>query len=271
MAPEHPNLKLERRDGLAWVTIDRVRDRNSIDSDLMAQFRRLLMHLEREGERAAVFTGAGETHFIGGADGVEMMRLDRPGAEAFSRRFQELLDAMEASPLILLAAINGLCFGGGFEFAMACDLRVAAFSARIGLPEVKVGLIPGGGGTVRLPRLVGAGLAMEMILTGKLYPGREAAGMGLVNRAVPDAELAPAAEGLLARVLANPGHATSLAKRSVKAGLRLGQAEGMLSEAGLFGRCHQSDFFRRLMEDQLASGELTTSAAAGGSGRKDMK
>lgn len=265
MASEHPNFKLESRDGLAWVTIDRIEDRNSIDSDMMAQFMRLLARLEQDGKRAAVFTGAGPSHFIGGADGLEMMRLDRAGGEAFSRRFQKMLNAMEASPVILLAAINGLCFGGGFEFAMACDLRVAAFSARIGLPEVKVGLIPGGGGTVRLPRLVGAGLAMEMILTGRLYKGEEAATRGLVNLAVPDGELPGAAAGLLARVLRNPGHATSLAKRAVKAGLGANLADGLAGEAELFGRCHDSDFFRELMKSQLASGALTTSAG----GRED--
>jgi enoyl-CoA hydratase len=260
MISEYPNLSIEQKDDIYWAIIDRQADRNSINSDLMAQISAFLEKVERTSARAVIFTGAGNTHFIGGADGLEMMQLDRPGAERFSHKFQDLLNRMEASPLILVAAINGLCFGGGFELAMACDLRVASKGARIGLPEVKVGLIPGGGGTQRLWRLVGGGLAMEMILSGKLYPGAKAAEMGLVHRAVEDGALESGVEELLAPMFRNPQYALSLAKLAVKAGQNGTMAEGVASEARLFSRCHDQSFFRDLMVEQLRSGALSTTA-----------
>ena len=252
-------LALSGTPEIPWVTIQRQVDRNSINSPLMEEFLALLPELEQGPARAVIFTGQGESYFIGGADGIEMMQLDPAGGQAFSRRFQAMLDRMEASPLILVAAINGLCFGGGFEFALACDLRVAAESARIGLPEVKVGLIPGGGGTQRLPALVGGGLAMEMILSGRLYQAPQAATMGLVHRAVPDGELASGVEELLAPMLKQPQYALSLAKRAVKSHGRVGLDQGLAVEAELFGQCHAQSWFRDLMIAQLSSGALTTS------------
>ena len=139
-------LLVDNRGDICWVTIDRPVDRNSMNTALMEELERLLAETEKTSTRAMVFRGAGVQHFIGGADGIEMMQLDPEGAFRFSARIQHLFNRMEESPLILVAAISGLCFGGGFEFAMACDLRLASEGARIGLPEVKVGLIPGGGG-----------------------------------------------------------------------------------------------------------------------------
>ena len=259
MAGEYTFLSLRPGPRVSWVVIDRQVDRNSINTPLMIELEALLKEVEASPAQVLVFTGAGAGHFIGGADGIEMMRLDRPGAEAFSRRFQALLDRMEASPLLLVAAIKGLCFGGGFEFAMACDLRVAAHEARIGLPEVKVGLIPGGGGTQRLPRLVGQGLAMEMILSGKLHPGKEAARLGLVHRAAPGERLEQTVDELLTPILRNPAYALSLAKRAVKAGQGRPLDQGLQAEAELFSLCHEHSFFRDLMNQQLDSGALTTS------------
>jgi enoyl-CoA hydratase len=260
MTFDYPDLSVSLRGDICWAVIDRQTDRNSINSDLMTQISALIEEVERTSARALAFSGAGNTHFIGGADGIEMMQLDRPGAERFSQKFQAMLTRMEASPLILVAAINGLCFGGGFEFAMACDLRVAAKSARIGLPEVKVGLIPGGGGTQRLPRLVGSGLAMEMILSGKLYPGVKAAEMGLVHRAMDDGALEQGVEELLAPMFRNPQYALSLAKLAVKSSQSGTLADGLAAEARLFSRCHDQSFFRDLMKEQLRSGELSTTA-----------
>ena len=260
MPGEPTDLLLRPQGEICWVTINRPVDRNSINSPLMDQVVALLERMERTSIRALVFTGAGTSHFIGGADGVEMMELDPEGGRRFSRAFQALLNRMEASPLLLVAAINGLCFGGGFEFALACDLRVAARGARIGLPEVKVGLIPGGGGTQRLPRLVGGGLAMEMILSGRLYPGQEAARLGLVQRVVEDGGLEQGVADLLGPILKNPQHALSLAKLAVKAAQGVALGPGLEAEAELFGRCHEHGFFRDLMLEQLASGALSTSA-----------
>jgi enoyl-CoA hydratase/carnithine racemase len=187
-----------------------------------------------------------------------MMQCGPEGAWKFSERIQKLFDRMEESPLILAAAINGLCFGGGFEFSLACDLRIAGESARIGLPEVKVGIIPGGGGTQRLPRLVGSGRAMEMILSGKLYAAGEAMNMGLVHRVAPDDRLGAEAEAMLAPVLRNPRHAVVQAKRALNASKRQPFPEGLRAERDAFSRCFEEDFFVTLMRRQLNEGILKT-------------
>jgi len=190
MSKEYTRLLVDDQGDICWVTINRPGDRNSIDSALMSELEDLLATIEKTATRAIAFSGAGDTYFIGGADGVEMMQCDPESGQAFSVRIQNLFNRMEASPLILVAAINGLCFGGGFEFAMACDLRVAAKDAKLWVTEVvNVGLIPGWGGTQRLPRLVGIGRAKEIILTGRQIPADEALEIGLVNKVAPSDEL----------------------------------------------------------------------------------
>ncbi len=257
MAKEYSRILFEPRGEVCRVTINRPEDRNSIDSALMEELGKVLRQTEKTTVRAVIFTGAGESHFIGGADGIEMMQCKPKEASAFSARIQKLFNRMEASPLILVAAINGLCFGGGFEFAMACDLRVASEEARIGLPEVKVGIIPGGGGTQRLPQLVGMGRAMEMILSGRLYKGKEAFQAGLVHSVVPSDQLLSEAERILEPILRNPQHAVSQAKRAVRA-FSPGLAEGLKAERKAFSRCFTHDYFLRLMRKQLREGTLKT-------------
>jgi enoyl-CoA hydratase/carnithine racemase len=259
MTVHFEHLSLDRRGEVCWVTIDRARDRNSLDTPLMAEIGGVLDYLEKDGVRAAVFAGAGGVHFIGGADGVEMMRLSPDEAHAFSIRIQGLFDRLEAGPMITVAAIDGLCFGGGYEFALACDLRVAGPKARIGLPEVKVGLIPGGGGTQRLPRLIGAGRALELILSGRLLKAREAEAAGLVHLAVGEGELEAGVDRLLAPILKQPHYALVLAKRAVQAAGRSALDAGLAVESEQFGRCFEQSYFRDLMRRQLAEGALKTS------------
>ncbi|MBU2551626.1 MAG: enoyl-CoA hydratase/isomerase family protein [Proteobacteria bacterium] len=254
------HLRLEETPPVVRVTIDRVADRNSINSDLMSELESAIERIERTEARAVIFKGAGETHFIGGADGIEMMQLVPDKARTFSHRIQALFNRMEASPLILVAAVSGLCFGGGFEFAMACDLRVAETTARIGLPEVKVGLIPGGGGTQRLPRLVGLGRALEMILSGRLYRGDEAASLGLVHLAVEPGNLDEGAARLLAPILRQPHYALALAKQAVYASGSGSLEDGLGVESERFSRCFEHDFFPDLMRRQIEEGSLTTTA-----------
>ncbi|MEW5912244.1 MAG: enoyl-CoA hydratase/isomerase family protein [Thermodesulfobacteriota bacterium] len=260
MAPEYRHLIVESEAEIGWVSINRPGDRNSLNTPLMAELHLALEQMEAAGLRAVVFTGAGQEYFIGGADGIEMIQCSPHEAQAFSRRVQALCERLEASPLILLAAINGLCFGGGYEFALACDLRVAAPEARIGLPETKVGIIPGGGGTQRLPRLVGLGLAMEMVLSGRLYKGPQAAAMGLVNRCAPPGQLKEAARELLAEVLRQPQHALSHAKAALRASQRGGLEQGQMAESAEFARCFEQGFFVELMRRQLKEGLLKTTA-----------
>lgn len=258
---DYTRLLVEHRDAIGWVTINRPGDRNSIDTALMIELDRLLTKIEETSIRAVVFSGAEDTYFIGGADGIEMMQCSPAEAKAFSVRIQKLFDRMEASPLILVAAINGLCFGGGFEFALACDLRVASENARIGLPEVKVGIIPGGGGTQRLPRLVGVGQAMEMILSGKLYPGTEARERGLIHNVVAPEKLFSEVTEILQTLLRNPQHALSQAKRSVRAAQNQSLADGLEAESDAFSRCFMQDYFVKLMRRQLREGSLKTTVA----------
>jgi len=256
----YSRIRVDSRDDICWVTINRPEDRNSIDTALMKELEQILKRMEKTATRAMVFSGAGKTYFIGGADGIEMMRCRPKGAREFSTRIQKLFNHMEASPIILVAAINGLCFGGGFEFAMACDLRVASEEARIGLPEVKVGIIPGGGGTQRLPRLVGIGRAMEMILSGKLYKGTEAGEMALVHSVVPADQLLQEAQRILEPILRNPQHALSQAKKAVRASSQKTWADGLRVESEAFGQCFSHDYFLQLMRKQLQDGSLKTTA-----------
>jgi len=242
------------------VYINRPGDRNSIDSTLMDELVQMLETAEISGVRVVVFIGSGSTYFIGGADGIEMMQCNPESGRAFSKKIQALFNRMEKSPLILVAAINGLCFGGGFEFALACDFRIAAESARIGLPEVKVGLIPGGGGTQRLPKLVGTGKAMQMILSGSLLPAQEAFDQGLVHLCVPDADLEKQCRAFMEPILRNPQYALSQAKLSVKAAQNNALAEGLQKESIAFQQCFEHDFFIDLMCRQMDEGVLETTA-----------
>ncbi len=260
MPREYSRILVDSRGEICWVTINRPGDRNSIDSQLMKELMHMLREVEKTPARAIIFTGAGETYFIGGADGIEMMQCSPKGARAFSARIQRLFNRMEGSPLILVAAINGLGFGGGFELAMACDLRVASEEARIGLPEVKVGIIPGGGGTQRLPQLVGMGRAMEMILSGKLYKGKEACDLGLVHVVAPSGQLLEEAEMLLRPILRNPQHALSQAKRAVRISSQKALGDGLRMESEAFSRCFSNDYFLQLMRRQLREGSLPTTA-----------
>jgi len=260
MLKDYTRILTDIQGDICWVTINRPGDRNSIDSVLMEEVLDILENIENTKTRAIIFTGAGDTYFIGGADGIEMMQCDAESARRFSIRIQKLFNRMEASPLILVAAINGLCFGGGFEFSLACDLRIAGETARIGLPEVKVGIIPGGGGTQRLPALVGTGLAMEMILSGKLYAGKEACELGLVHRVVPPDELGDEAQKILEPIFRNPQYALSQAKRAVRSSQNGGLAEGLQAESDAFSQCFKQDFFAQLMQRQLREGTLKTTA-----------
>ncbi|MEN8243597.1 MAG: enoyl-CoA hydratase/isomerase family protein [Thermodesulfobacteriota bacterium] len=258
--PHYTRLIVERDGDFLNVCINRPGDRNSIDSILMDELVQMLETAEMSGVRVVVFSGSGSTYFIGGADGIEMMQCDPASGRAFSKKIQALFNRMEKSPLILVAAINGLCFGGGFEFALACDFRIVAESARIGLPEVKVGLIPGGGGTQRLPRLVGTGKAMQMILSGSLFPAQEAFDQGLVHLCVPDVDLEKQCQIFMDPILKNPQYALSQAKRSVKAAQNNALAEGLQKESIAFQQCFEHDFFIDLMCRQMDEGVLETTA-----------
>jgi len=258
MSNDFLHLIIHQIEDVSWVQINRPGDRNSLNSELIAELIRLIESTEGTSIRAIVFRGMGETYFIGGADGVEMHLFSPPEARAFSISIQNLFNRMEASPLLMVAAINGLCFGGGYEFALACDFRVASKRARIGLPEVKVGIIPGGGGTQRLSRLVGMGKALKIILSGHLYSGEEALELGLVHYLVEDQELEKKTVEILRKIFAIPQHALSSAKKAIYASQYLPFDQGLKVETEEFGKCFTYDIFSKLIKEQLKDGRLKT-------------
>jgi enoyl-CoA hydratase len=253
-----PNLVTRELDQIHWVTINRPEDRNSLDSETLVQLRCHLETAEASGARAIVYEGKGDTYFIGGADGVEMYQHSPAEARHFSTRIQGLFNRMESSPLLLIAAIDGLCFGGGLEFALACDLRVASETSRIGLPEVKLGIIPGGGGTQRLPRLIGIGRAVEMVLTGRLYKAREALDAGLIHEIVAPADIESRVSELAERTKAISAHAFAAAKRAIYASQHLPFTTGLSVESDQFAECFADSTFADLVSEQLADGRLKT-------------
>jgi enoyl-CoA hydratase/carnithine racemase len=261
MSKNYSLLKVEYREDICWLTISRPEDRNSLNTPLMKELDQALTEAEGTRSRAVVITGEGDTYFVGGADGIEMMQCAPGQALDFSVRIQNLFNRMERSPLIIAAAVNGLCFGGGYELALACDFRIASERARIGLPEVKVGLIPGGGGTQRLPRLVGMGRALEMILSGRLYKADEALGMNLIHAVFPAESLLAEVAVFLRPVLKNPAYALAQAKRAVRASQYNCLEDGLRVENEEFRKCFENDYFVRLMCRQIKTGVLPTTAS----------
>jgi enoyl-CoA hydratase len=189
------------------------------------------------GVRGVILTGAGDKAFIAGADISELATTTAVEAEGGSRFGQEVLNLIENLGKPVIAAINGFALGGGCETAMACTMRVASEHAKFGQPEVKLGLIPGGGGTQRLPRLIGKGRALQLILSGEMISAQEAYRIGLVNEVVPAAEVIPRAEAILKQIFANAPFAVKYSIEAVNRGLETTQTEGQALEASFFGLC----------------------------------
>lgn len=230
------NLTLEVEGRIALLTVDRPQARNALNRALLGELARTFEALaERDDVSAVILTGSGDKAFVGGADIRELSELDARGGWAFSRRGQQLFDRIERFGRPVIAAVNGYCLGGGCELAMACHLRIAARSARFGQPEVKLGLIPGYGGTQRLPRLVGQGRALELLLTGDMISADEALRIGLVNRVVDDDELLKDSRTLAARISNNGRVAVSACLDAVCTGRGLPLEQALAVEAGLFG------------------------------------
>ncbi len=232
------NVLYEKRDGIAYVTLNRPRVLNALNK---ATWQDLRTAFEDARDDAAVhgviLTGAGDKAFIAGADISELATVSAVQAEESSRFGQDVLDLVENLGKPVIAAINGFALGGGCETAMACTIRLATESARFGQPEVKLGILPGGGGTQRLPRLVGKGRALQLILSGEMISAQEAYRIGLVNEVVPAADLIPRAEAILKQISANAPLAVKYSLEAVNKGLETSQTEGLALEASFFGLC----------------------------------
>jgi enoyl-CoA hydratase len=237
-APALETVLYEKKDGIAYVTLNRPKVLNALNQRTWQDLRAAFEDARDDATvRGIILTGAGDKAFIAGADISEIAHITAVDAERSSRYGQDVLTLIENLGKPVIAAVNGFALGGGCETAMACTIRVASEHARFGQPEVSLGIIPGGGGTQRLPRLVGKGRALQLILSGAMITAPEAYRIGLVNEVVPATELIPRAEAILKQIFANAPVAIRFSLEAVNRGLETSQAEGMALEASLFGLC----------------------------------
>jgi enoyl-CoA hydratase len=235
-------------DGIAVVTVNRPDKLNALNAGTVRELDAVLRSVrEDEGVRAIILTGAGEKAFVAGADIGELARMGPVEGVRISRDGQDTFRMMERMPKPVIGAINGFALGGGLELALACHVRLASSRARFGLPEVKLGIIPGYGGTVRLPRLVGRGRALELMLTGEMIDAEEAYRIGLVNRVTPPESLLDAARELAAKMIANGPIAIALALESVDRGMSTTIDDAQILESNLFGLLASTDDMREGM------------------------
>jgi enoyl-CoA hydratase len=230
------NLIVERGDGIAVVTINRPKVLNALNGQTLDELRRVVLALRRaEDVRCVIITGAGEKSFIAGADINELSVQSPVSGRDHAMRGQHILDLIENMGKPVIAAINGFALGGGCELAMACTLRIASDTARLGQPEINLGIIPGYAGSQRLSRLIGRGRAMELLLTGDHVTAAEAHRLGLVNRVVPAAELMSEVRKLAATLAAKAPVAVRYIIDAVNKGLEMPFPDAQVFEATLFG------------------------------------
>lgn len=230
------NLHVERDGAVATVTISRPQVLNALNTQTIDELRRAVLELQRDRSvRVLIITGAGEKAFAAGADISELAEQAPDAMRALAAAGQHVFTLIERLGKPVIAAINGYALGGGCELALACTLRIAADTAKLGQPEINLGLIPGYGGTQRLPRLVGKGVALDLLLTGRQVTADEALRIGLVNRVVPASELMSTCRTLAAELAGRAPLATKYILDAVNRGLGLPLDEGQALEASLFG------------------------------------
>jgi enoyl-CoA hydratase len=227
-------LKLEKEPPLAYITINRPEVMNALSNALTEELGQAFDEVEQDEEiRVLIITGAGEKAFMAGADIKEVQERDFVLGRKQTRRRQQVLNKLAEMPIPVIAAINGFALGAGLEMAIACTLRIASTNAKMGSPEVNLGIIPGDGATQRLPRLVGFGRAMELVLTGGMIDAEEAYRIGLVNKVVPLENLMEEAKKLANLLASKPPLALQYAKEAVNRSLEVGLYEGMAHESYL--------------------------------------
>ncbi len=242
---EFKNILYEKSDGTATITINRPEVLNSLNEITIVEIlSRLKDAKEDKTIRAIVITGAGDRAFSAGAD-IKMIRnMDSSRARAVSRLGHELCDKIEELGKPVIAAINGYALGGGLELAMACDIRIVSENARLGQPEINLGLVPGWGGTQRLPRFVGKGVAKEMIFTGKMIDAKNAERLGLVNAVVPPDQLRSVVNELAKEIADKPPISIKLAKELINSSLDTSLRVGETREAKAFSIAASTEDFK---------------------------
>jgi enoyl-CoA hydratase len=232
----YENLIYEKRDGIAFLTFNRPKVLNALNRRTVEELEAALLDARGdETVRVLILTGAGEKSFVAGADIGELCLQTPVGGKEFSLFGQSVIHLLETIGKPSICAINGFALGGGCEIALACTIRIAARSAKLGQPEVKLGIIPGYGGSQRLARLCGKGVAHELCLSGEMIGAEEALRIGLVNHIYEPAELLPAAETLAKKIIANAPVAVKYTMEAIERGVEMPQEEGLFLEATLFG------------------------------------
>ena len=244
-------IDYEVKGNYAVITINREAALNALNSEVLDELDKTLNGIDIDTIRAVVLTGAGEKSFVAGADIGEMSTLTKAEGEAFGKKGNDIFRKIETCPIPFIAAINGFALGGGCEIAMSCDIRIASENAMFGQPEVGLGITPGFGGTQRLARLVGPGMAKQLIYTARNIKSDEALRIGLVNAVYPAEELMEQAEKLASTIAGNAPIAVRACKKAINEGLELPMDEAIALEEKLFGSCFESEDQREGMANFL--------------------
>lgn len=247
-------LKIEQTGAVTTLTISAPKSLNALNSTILGELNEALDNLPA-GTRALIITGDGEKSFVAGADISEMAKLNEAEGFAFGKRGADVFRKIETLPIPVIAAVNGFALGGGCELAMSCDIRICSSNARFGQPEVGLGIIPGFSGTYRLAKLVGMGIAKQLIYTGKNIKSDEALRIGLVNAIYEPAELMPAAMQMAETICANAPVAVAYAKQCINEEYDLPADEAIAYENKLFGKCFATEDQKAGMEAFLTKGK----------------
>ena len=232
----YENILFEKKDGIAFITFNRPKVLNALNRKTVEELRDALLDaMDDSSVRVVILTGAGEKSFVAGADISELAQRTPVDGKDFSLFGQSVFHLLETLGKPSICAINGFALGGGCELALSCTIRLASKTAKLGQPEVKLGIIPGYGGSQRLARLCGKGVAHELCLTGEMISAEEAQRIGLVNHIYEPAELLPAAEAMAKKIIANAPLAVKYTMEAIERGVEMPQEEGLFLEATLFG------------------------------------
>jgi enoyl-CoA hydratase len=241
----YENLLYEKRDGIAFITFNRPKVLNALNRQTVEELQKVLLDARDDSSvRVLILTGAGEKAFVAGADINELAQQTPVNGKEFSLYGQSVFHLLETMGKPSICAINGFALGGGCELAMSCSIRLAGKSAKLGQPEVKLGIIPGYGGSQRMARLCGKGVAHELCLTGEMITAEEAQRIGLVNHVHEAAELLPAAEVMAKKIIEKAPLAVKYCMEAIERGVEMPQEEGLFLEATLFGLCCATEDMR---------------------------